>query len=226
MTSSARRGWNGISPTRESPTRASRHSLRRWGACAAQESRVREAASCSLCCRLRGDKPGQTSSGPVRWFSSGSCRRRYAGGCFAFDVNVVWVPAALPSRRTIDSALRRDRRAGNRRPPSPSRVRRKLAGSARHFMVALDRPTSNRPCVPNSGSLPEVERRTGSVLTHTQFRPDTFAFPAVSLDSAASPPVMAAIRDVLLLERQPAERRPSCCGRFSFRIQSACSSTR
>jgi len=47
-----------------------------------------------------------------------------------------------------------------------------------------------------------------SVLTHTQFRPDTLRFPAVSLDSAGQPiPVMSSDPGMwLLLQRQPAER--------------------
>src|SRR2546422_6490860 len=43
------------------------------------------------------------------WCHPGSWRDSrvgYAGGCFAFDVNVVWVPAALRAIGTIDSALR------------------------------------------------------------------------------------------------------------------------
>ncbi|HZE94512.1 MAG TPA: hypothetical protein VEZ49_07360 [Gemmatimonadales bacterium] len=186
--------------------------VRRWGAAlrknlayVAQQAApyARDSAATSLVSFKRD---------PDGWCHPGSWRDSrvgYAGGCFAFDVNVVWVPAALRAVGAIDSALRAIGEPGIDGAVAIARAAETWRGSARHFMVALAAADIESRVRAKLGSLPEVERsHWDSVLTHTPFPADTLRFPAVSLDSAGQPiPVMSSDPGMwLLLERQPAER--------------------
>src|SRR5204862_6056615 len=74
------------------------------------------------------------------WWHPGSWRDSrvgYAGGRFAFDVNVVWVPAALRSIGTIDSALRASGRPGVNDAARIAAAAETWRGTARHFAVTL-----------------------------------------------------------------------------------------
>jgi hypothetical protein len=149
---------------------------------------------------------------PNGWCHPGSWRDSrvgYAGGCFAFDVNVVWVPAALRAIGTIDSALR-----AMGEPPidSATEIAQSANGwrnTARHFMVALPPAEVETRVRAKLGSLPPVERaHWDSVLARTGLPTDTLRFPSVSLDSAGQPiPVMSTDPAMwLLLERQDSAR--------------------
>ncbi|TLY73468.1 MAG: hypothetical protein E6K43_10835 [Gammaproteobacteria bacterium] len=90
------------------PNARKRAFLRRWGgalrrnlAYVAQQAApyARNPFATNLV-RFKRDTDGWCH--PGSWRDS---RVGYAGGCFAFDVNVVWVPAALRAIGTIDSAL-------------------------------------------------------------------------------------------------------------------------
>lgn len=129
------------------------------------------------------------------WWHPGSWRDSrvgYAGGRFAFDVNVVWVPAALRAIVTIDSALRAFGRPGVEGAADIARAAETWRGTARHFTVALA-PTDVAARVgAKLASLPAAERGYWeAVLARSGFPGDTLRFPAVSLDSAGNPiPVM------------------------------------
>jgi hypothetical protein len=143
---------------------------------------------------------------PGSWRDS---RVGYAGGCFAFDVNVVWVPQALRAIVTIDSALRVLGEPGIDHAELVPVGVHTWEQSSQHFMVALGPAEVETRVRAKVASLPAEERvHWDSVLTHTQFRADTLRFPAVSLDSAGQPiPVMSTDPGMwLLVERQPAER--------------------
>src|SRR5205814_360416 len=74
------------------------------------------------------------------WWHPGSWRDSrvgYAGGRFAFDVNVVWVPAALRAIGTIDSALRALGRPGVDDAARIAQAAETWRGTARHFAVTL-----------------------------------------------------------------------------------------
>jgi hypothetical protein len=146
------------------------------------------------------------------WWHPGSWRDSrvgYAGGRFAFDVNVVWVPAALRATLAIDSALRALGEPGIENVAETARAAETWRGTGRHFMVALGPAEVETRVRAKLASLPAVEQaHWDSVLSHMQFRLDTLRFPAVSLDSAGQPiPVMSTDPAMwLLLEEQPVER--------------------
>ncbi len=139
---------------------------------------------------------------PGSWRDS---RVGYAGGCFAFDVNVVWVPQALRAIVTIDSALRVLGEPGiDHAELVPAGVRT-WAQSSQHFMVALAPADVEARVRAKLASLPAAERaHWEAVVTRSGFPSDTLRFPAVSLDSAGQPiPVMSTDPAMwLLLERQ------------------------
>jgi hypothetical protein len=142
------------------------------------------------------------------WCHPGSWRDSrvgYAGGCFAFDVNVVWVPAALRAIGSIDSTLHAMGEPGIENAAATRRAAEAWRGTARHFIVALAPAEVETRVRAKITSLPEPERtHWDSVLSHTQFRLDTLRFAAVSLDSVGNPiPVMSTDPGMwLLLERQ------------------------
>jgi len=143
---------------------------------------------------------------PGSWRDS---RVGYAGGCFAFDVNVVWVPQALRAIVTIDSALRVLGEPGiDHAELIPAGVHT-WEQSSQHFMVALAPAEVEARVRAKLASLPEPERaHWDSVIARTGFPTDTLRFLAVSLDSAGHPiPVMSTDPGMwLLLERQDAAR--------------------
>lgn len=139
---------------------------------------------------------------PGSWRDS---RVGYAGGCFAFDVNVVWVPQALRAIGAVDSALRALGEPGIEHANLISFGVDAWRGAARHFMVALAPAEVETRVRAKLASLPEPERaHWDSVLARTGFPADTLRFPAVSLDSAGQPiPVMSTDPGMwLLLARQ------------------------
>jgi hypothetical protein len=146
------------------------------------------------------------------WWHPGSWRDSrvgYAGGRFAFDVNVVWVPAALRATLAIDSALRAMGEPAIENAADIARAAEAWRGTGRHFMVAIGPAEVETRVRAKLASLPEPERaHWDSVLSHTQFRLDTLRFPAVSLDSAGQPiPVMSTDPAMwLLLARQDTAR--------------------
>src|SRR5690242_9762323 len=146
------------------------------------------------------------------WCHPGSWRDSrvgYAGGCFAFDVNVVWVPAALRAIGAIDSTLHAMGEPGIAAAQDVRRAAQAWQGADRHFTVTLAPAEVEARVRAKLASLPEPERvHWDSVITATGLPTDTLRFPAVSLDSAGRPiPVMSTDPAMwLLLERQPDER--------------------
>ena len=143
---------------------------------------------------------------PGSWRDS---RVGYAGGCFAFDVNVVWVPQALRGIVAIDSVLRALGEPGIEHADLIAAGARTWHGASRHFMVTLTPDEVRARVRAKLGSLPAPEQRYwDSVLTRSGVEPDTLRFPAVSLDSAGQPiPVMSTDPGMwLLLERQDPAR--------------------
>jgi len=147
------------------------------------------------------------------WWHPGSWRDSrvgYAGGRFAFDVNVVWVPAALRAIGSIDSALRAMGEPGIDGAGEIARAAEAWRGTARHFAVVLSPDEAAARLGVRMAALPEAERelwtavlaRSGAALA------DTLRFLAVSLDSAGLPiPVMSTDPAMwLLLEDLGAER--------------------
>jgi len=146
------------------------------------------------------------------WCHPGSWRDSrvgYAGGCYAFDVNVVWVPAALRAIGAIDSTLRAIGEPGIENAAAIARAAEAWRGTGRHFIVALEPADVEARVRAKLASLPAPEHaHWDSVIAATGFPTDTLRFPAVSLDSAGRPiPVMSTDPAMwLLLERQPDER--------------------
>ena len=147
------------------------------------------------------------------WWHPGSWRDSrvgYAGGRFAFDVNVVWVPAALRAIGAIDSGLRAMGEPGIDGAGEIARAAEVWRGTARHFAVVLSPDEAAARLGVRMAALPEAERelwaavlaRSGDALR------DTLRFLAVSLDSAGLPiPVMSTDPAMwLLLEDLGAER--------------------
>jgi hypothetical protein len=132
---------------------------------------------------------------PDGWWHPGSWRDSrvgYAGGRFAFDVNVVWVPAALRAIVAIDSALRAVNEPGIDNVADVARAAEVWRGAASHFTVTLAPAEVRARVGAKLRSLPVAEAaHWDSVLTAWAGEPDTLRFPAVSLDSAGNPiPVM------------------------------------
>ncbi len=146
------------------------------------------------------------------WWHPGSWRDSrvgYAGGRFAFDVNVVWVPAALRAIGAIDSTLRALGEPGIDGAAEIARAAEVWRGTGRHFMVALAPADVESRVRAKLASLPALERaHWDSVLARSGFPADTLRFPAISLDSAGQPiPVMSTDPGMwLLLTDQPAAR--------------------
>ena len=142
------------------------------------------------------------------WWHPGSWRDSrvgYAGGRFAFDVNVVWVPAALRAIGVIDSALLAIGEPGIDNAAAIRRAAEAWRGTARHFMVALAPEEVAARVGAKIGSLvPDEANYWSAVVAQSGVPGDTLRFPAVSLDSAGHPiPVMSTDPGMwLLLERQ------------------------
>jgi len=143
---------------------------------------------------------------PGSWRDS---RVGYAGGCFAFDVNVVWVPQALRAIGSIDSAFRALGEPGIEHADLIAFGVDAWRGAARHFMVALAPAEVAARVGAKIGSLPPDEATFWSgVLNRNGVPSDTLRFPAVSLDSAGNPiPVMSTDPAMwLLLQHQDSAR--------------------
>ena len=139
---------------------------------------------------------------PGSWRDS---RVGYAGGCFAFDVNVVWVPAALRAIRAIDSTLVALGEPGVSEAEEVARAAAAWRETSRHFVVTLAPADVEARVRARLASLPAEERaHWDSVLARNGLPKDTLRFPAVSLDSAGRPiPVMSTDPGMwLLLARQ------------------------
>src|SRR3989442_8652944 len=186
--------------------------VRRWGAAlrknlafvAAQAAPYAREAVPTHLVSFKRDADGWCH--PGSWRDS---RVGYAGGCFAFDVNVVWVPAALRAIGTIDSALRAMGEPRIEGAPDIAAAAEVWRYTGRHFTVALGPTEVESRVRAKLASLPEPERaHWDSVLARTGFPADTLRFPAVSLDSAGQPiPVMSTDPAMwLLLQPQPVER--------------------
>ena len=130
------------------------------------------------------------------WWHPGSWRDSrvgYAGGRFAFDVNVVWVPQALLAIGVIDSVLRHMGEPGLDQADDVRRAAQAWSGVARHFEVALAPGEVESRVRMKLASLPAAERLYWEqVLIRAGLPADTLRFLAVSLDSAGQPiPVMS-----------------------------------
>ena len=186
--------------------------VRRWGAAlrknlafvAAQAAPYAREAVPTHLVSFKRDADGWCH--PGSWRDS---RVGYAGGCFAFDVNVVWVPAALRAIGTVDSVLRAMGEPGIENAADIARAADAWRDTGRHFMVSLAPAEVESRVRAKLASLPTPEREHwDSLLARTGFPADSLRFPAVSLDSAGRPiPVMSTDPGMwLLLVRQPADR--------------------
>jgi hypothetical protein len=138
------------------------------------------------------------------WWHAGSWRDSrvgYAGGRFAFDVNVVWVPAALRGVLTIDSTLRALSLAGVPEAQGLEAAEETWRGAARHFAVALGPADVAARVRARLEALSAAERaHWEKILSERGLPADTLRFYAVSLDSAGQPiPVMSTDPGMLLL---------------------------
>ncbi len=126
----------------------------------------------------------------------------YAGGCFAMDVNAIWVPHALESidviLRTLRSlgiapdSLLRAMRADDSAPALASYARDRSAlghaidvwqGAQRHFLVSLAPADVRSHVTARLAALPDNERRYWSgLVAATNASRDSLAFLALSLD--------------------------------------------
>lgn len=141
---------------------------------------------------------------PDGWWHPGSWRDSrvgYAGGRFAFDVNAVWVPAALRAIGTIDGALRVLGFAGVPDAESIPGWVNTWEGAVEHFEVALAPGEVAARVRAKLASLPAAEHtHWDSVLAGSGFPADTLRFLALSLDAEGRPiPVMSTDPAMLLL---------------------------
>ena len=156
------------------------------------------------------------------WWHPGSWRDSrvgYAGGRFAFDVNVVWVPAALRGIAAIDSTLRALGFEGVPGAADAAQAARTWSGTARHFEVALAPAEVEGRVRAKLASLPAVERvYWEQAVIGAGFPTDTLRFLAVSLDSAGAPiPVMSTDPAMwLLLENLGPEREAQVLRPFTL----------
>ena len=164
-----------------------------------------------------------------RWISASwrDSRAGYAGGRFAMDVNVIWVPRALEAIGTILDALEQagftraalDSLAPAIRVPPLARYARDRAalgravalwkGASRHFQVALAPAQVAARVEARLQRLPPAERDYwDGVLRRVGLPRDTLRFLALSLDGAGRPiPVVNTDPATLLvLEPLAAER--------------------
>jgi hypothetical protein len=143
---------------------------------------------------------------PGSWRDS---RVGYAGGCYAFDVNVVWVPQALVAIGVIDSVLRQIGEPGLEHADDVRRAAQAWSSVARHFMVTLAPAEVATRVGAKIGSLaPDEANYWSAIVARSGIPSDTLRFPAVSLDSAGNPiPVMTTDPAMwLLLQRQDSAR--------------------
>ena len=196
------------------PAARKRAFVQRWGAAlrknlafvAAQAAPYAREPVATKLVSFKRDPDGYCHAGSWR-----DSRVGYAGGCFAFDVNVVWAPAALRAIGTIDSALRAIGEPGIDGAADIARAADAWRDTGRHFIISLAPGEVESRVRAKLASLPAPEREHwDSVLARAGggFPTDSLRFPAVSLDSAGQPiPVMSTDPGMwLLLARQPADR--------------------
>jgi hypothetical protein len=130
----------------------------------------------------------------------------YAGGRFAMDINVIWVPQALESIATILAALPGigvpapaldsvASEAGSgalgrylRDPPSLQRALDTWRGARQHFEVTLSAAEARRRTQAKLAWLPAAERRYWrKLLSESGEVRDSLSFLALSLDPAGRP---------------------------------------
>jgi len=156
------------------------------------------------------------------WWHPGSWRDSrvgYAGGRFAFDVNVVWVPAALRGIVAIDSTLRALGLEGVTGEADAAAAAQAWSGTSRHFEVALAPTEVEARVRAKLASLPVAERiYWEQAVIGAGFPTDTLRFLAVSLDAAGVPiPVMSTDPAMwLLLENLGAEREAQILRPFTL----------
>ena len=156
------------------------------------------------------------------WWHPGSWRDSrvgYAGGRFAFDVNVVWVPAALRGIGAIDSTLRALGLPGVPEAENVALAAATWSGTARHFEVALAPAEVEARIRAKLASLPAAERAYWEhVLIGGALPTDTLRFFAVALNSDGAPiPVMSTDPAMwLLLENLDAQRQAEVLRPFAL----------
>jgi len=140
---------------------------------------------------FREDPGGGWISGSWR-----DSRAGYAGGRFALDVNVLWVPEALRAveaslaslavlRLNVDSALAGF--AALRDTASLARARATWAGARRWFEVSLPATQVRERLQAWLAWLPEDERGYWRAVADTVAVPDSLRFLALSLDASGQP---------------------------------------
>ena len=145
---------------------------------------------------------------PDGWWHPGSWRDSrvgYAGGRFAFDVNAVWVPAALRAIGTIDRELRALGLPGLPGADSVLAWVDTWDDALEHFEVTLAPADVVKRVRAKLASLPPAERtHWDSVLARSGYPADTLRFFALSLDADGRPiPVMTTDPAMLLLLGDP-----------------------
>jgi hypothetical protein len=154
----------------------------------------------------------RASDGSWRSASWRDSRVGYAGGRFAMDVNVIWMPRAIESTGTILDALRGLGLTPVVRGTEPlarwvrgraalEQAARVWRGAERHFRVALAPREAERRIAARLAWLPPGEREYWEgVLRRSAPLTDTLRFLALSLDAAGRPiPVVNTDPAMLLL---------------------------
>jgi hypothetical protein len=151
------------------------------------------------------------SDGSWRSASWRDSRVGYAGGRFAMDVNVIWMPRALQALGTILDALTTLGITPSARDAALARFARDRValaravavwrGAERHFRVALAPREAERRIAARLAWLPPGEREYWEgVLRRSASLTDTLRFLALSLDAAGRPiPVVNTDPAMLLL---------------------------
>jgi len=145
---------------------------------------------------------GEAGYRPASWRDSGA---GYAGGRFAMDINVIWVPealraiaASLDALRALglpaDSLARGAPGAAGRAtaalldPGSLARARARWAGAARHFEVRIGPAERRQRLARWLAWLPDSERVHWRAVADSVRPPgDTLRFLALALDRAGRP---------------------------------------
>ena len=161
----------------------------------------------------------RASDGSWRSASWRDSRVGYAGGRFAMDVNVIWLPGALEALGTILDALKTIGIAPVIRDAALARwARDRVAlaravavwrGAERHFRVTLARSEVRRRVAARLAGLPPAERDFWDAAWRRLERsPDTLRFLALSLDGDGRPipivntdPAMRLLLDSLAPDR-------------------------
>lgn len=114
----------------------------------------------------------------------------YAGGCYAMDVNAIWMPRALESIDSIFGVLHRLGVDGSRLTAPGLNLPVAIATwqkAARHFEVAIAGDEARRRIDARLNAFPDSVRRYWEGVLRGERIPDTLRFLALSLDSAGRP---------------------------------------